>query len=102
MALQPDDVTRMAQLARLALSDVERADMLAQLNSFFRIVERMSAVDTQGIEPLATPLSVLGDDAMRLREDRVLEAASAAQRELNQRSAPLTDEGLYLVPRVVE
>ncbi len=102
MALQSDDVTRMAHLARLALSETERSAMLEQLNRFFLVVERMSAVDTQGVEPLATPLSALGDDALRLRDDAVREAASPAQRECNQRSAPLTGDGLYLVPRVVE
>jgi aspartyl-tRNA(Asn)/glutamyl-tRNA(Gln) amidotransferase subunit C len=107
MALTPDDVDRIAMLARLALADDEARAMLDQLNGFFRIVERMSAVDTRGVEPLATPLSALGDDALRLRDDRVNERTdtleSAAQsREVNQRSAPLVDAGLYLVPKVVE
>ncbi len=99
MALTPADVERIAQLARLALAPDERAAMLGQLNGFFRIVERMSAVDTSGVEPLATPLSAMYDDALRLRDDAVSEID---ERAANQISAPLVDAGLYLVPRVVE
>jgi aspartyl-tRNA(Asn)/glutamyl-tRNA(Gln) amidotransferase subunit C len=99
MPLTPQDVDRIAQLARLELASGEKAAMLDQLNGFFRIVEQMSAVDTSGVEPLATPLSAVDDDALRLRDDVVNETN---QRSANQASAPLVDAGLYLVPRVVE
>ncbi len=56
MALTPEDVSRIAHLARLELQPAEQAAMLAQLNEFFTIVERMSAVDTSGVEPLYMPL----------------------------------------------
>ena len=64
MSLTPDDVSRIAHLARLELSPPEGAAMLAQLNDFFRIVEQMSAVDTSGLEPLHTPLSAIGEVAL--------------------------------------
>ncbi len=99
MALTPADVDRMALLARLALGAEEKRAMLDQLHQFFGIVEAMSAVDTSGIEPLATPLSALRDDALRLRDDVVTDGDV---RDASQRSAPLVDGGLYLVPRVVE
>ena len=99
MALTPQDVSRIAQLARLELSPDEAPDMLAQLNGFFRIVEQMSAVDTSGVEPLYTPMSALQSVSLRLRDDRVTEAD---QREANQRSAPMVEDGLFLVPRVIE
>ena len=99
MALTPDDVSRIAHLARLELQPAEQAAMLAQINGFFSIVEQMSAVDTSGVEPLYTPLSAVTDVALRLREDVVTEAD---QRALNQRSAPLVEDGLYLVPKVIE
>lgn len=99
MALTPEDVGRIADLARLELSSDERAAMLGQLNGFFSIVEQMSAVDTSGVEPLYTPLSAVTDVALRLREDVVTEAD---QRELNQRSAPVVEDGLFLVPKVIE
>ncbi len=60
MALSPEDVSRIAHLARLELQPAEAAAMLVQLNGFFRIVEQMSAVDTGGVEPtvaVETPAS---------------------------------------------
>ena len=99
MALTPSDVSRIAHLARLALTADEERAMLAQLNGFFRIVERMGQVDTRGVEPLYTPLSALHEVALRLREDQVTETDG---RERNQRSAPQVEGGLYLVPKVIE
>ena len=67
MALTSQDVSRIAQLARLELRDDEQAAMLTQLNEFFDIVEKMRAVDTSGVEPLYTPLSAIEDVTLRLR-----------------------------------
>ncbi len=99
MALTPQDVSRIAQLARLELSPDEAPDMLAKLNGFFRIVEQMGAVDTSGVEPLYTPLSAVQSVSLRLRDDKVTEFN---QRDANQRSAPLVEDGLFLVPKVIE
>jgi aspartyl-tRNA(Asn)/glutamyl-tRNA(Gln) amidotransferase subunit C len=99
MALTLSDVRRIAELARLDLGDDEKAKMLEQLNSFFRIVEQMSAVETSGVEPLYTPLAAVQDAHLRLREDVVTEVVDRAA---NQRSAPATSDGLYLVPKVIE
>jgi aspartyl-tRNA(Asn)/glutamyl-tRNA(Gln) amidotransferase subunit C len=99
MPLTPEDVNRIAVLARLELSNAERAAMLSQLNGFFGIVEQMGAVDTSGVEPLYTPLSAVQAVALRLREDIVTETD---QRALNQASAPQVEDGLFLVPKVVE
>jgi aspartyl-tRNA(Asn)/glutamyl-tRNA(Gln) amidotransferase subunit C len=99
MALTPDDVSRIAHLARLELHENEQASMLVQLNDFFRIVEQMSAVDTRGVAPLYTPLSAVSEVELRLRDDIVTECD---QRELNQRSAPCVEDGLFLVPKVIE
>jgi aspartyl-tRNA(Asn)/glutamyl-tRNA(Gln) amidotransferase subunit C len=99
MALTPLDVRRIAHLARLELSADEQAAMLGQLNDFFGIVEKMSAVDTSGVEPLYTPLSAVQDVSLRLREDKVTECN---ERERNQRSAPAVEDGLFLVPKVLE
>jgi aspartyl-tRNA(Asn)/glutamyl-tRNA(Gln) amidotransferase subunit C len=98
MALTSDDVSRIAQLARLELHPDEQASMLVQLNDFFSVVERMSAVDTTGVEPLYTPLSAVQEVALRLRDDAVTETAD---REANQRSAPAVEDGLFLVPKVI-
>jgi aspartyl-tRNA(Asn)/glutamyl-tRNA(Gln) amidotransferase subunit C len=99
MALTSNDVRRIAELARLDLGAAEEARMLEQINSFFRIVELMSQVDTSGIEPLYTPLAAVSDAHLRLREDAVTEGD---ERAANQQSAPAVAEGLFLVPRVIE
>ncbi len=99
MALTPQDVSRIAHLARLELGPAEQASMLAQLNGFFSIVEQMSAVDTTGVEPLYTPLSAVQEVHLRLRDDVVSETD---QRADNQRSAPAVEDGLFLVPKVIE
>ncbi|MBA2723893.1 MAG: Asp-tRNA(Asn)/Glu-tRNA(Gln) amidotransferase subunit GatC [Methylibium sp.] len=99
MALNPNDVSRIALLARLELQPSEQAAMLVQLNGFFDIVERMRAVDTTGVAPLYTPLSAVQDVALRLRDDAVTEVV---EREVNQRSAPAVEAGFFLVPRVIE
>ena len=98
MPLTPEDVSRIAHLARLELEPAEAAAMLTQLNGFFRIVGQMSAIDTSGVEPLYTPLSAVQDVHLRLREDTVTETD---QRTLNQRSAPAVEDGLFLVPQVI-
>jgi aspartyl-tRNA(Asn)/glutamyl-tRNA(Gln) amidotransferase subunit C len=99
MALTPEDVSRIAHLARLELTAAEAPAMLTQLNDFFQIVEQMSAVDTRGIEPLYTPLSALADVHLRLRDDAVTETD---QREANMANAPAVQDGLFLVPKVIE
>jgi len=99
MALSAGDVSRIADLARLELQATEQTAMLAQLNGFFSIVEQMSAVDTRGVEPLYTPLAAVQAVPLRLRDDAVTETD---QREANQRSAPAVEDGLFLVPKVIE
>lgn len=99
MTLSTTDVSRIALLARLELSADESTAMHKQLNDFFSIVERMSAVDTSGVEPLYTPLSAVQSVSLRLRDDVVSETN---QREANQRSAPVVEDGLFLVPKVIE
>jgi aspartyl-tRNA(Asn)/glutamyl-tRNA(Gln) amidotransferase subunit C len=73
--------------------------MLTRLNSFFGIVEAMRAVDTTGVEPLAHPLAVIQDVQLRLRDDVVSEPD---QRAANQQNAPAVEDGLFLVPKVIE
>ena len=99
MPLSPEDVSRIAHLARLELSPAEGSAMQAQLNDFFKIVEQMSAVDTSGLEPLHTPLSAIGNVELRLRLDAVTETNN---RERNMANAPSAEDGLFLVPKVIE
>jgi aspartyl-tRNA(Asn)/glutamyl-tRNA(Gln) amidotransferase subunit C len=99
MALTPQDVARLAQLARLELQPQESERMLAQINGFFDITVRMAAVDTTGVVPLAHPLDVVQEVPLRLCDDV---ASEPNQREANQRNAPAVERGLFLVPRVIE
>ena len=99
MSLTSQDIDRIANLARLELQPGEAEHMREQINGFFSIVEAMQAVDTRGVEPLAHPVAVIQDVALRLREDVVSEPN---QREANQQSAPAVERGLFLVPKVIE
>jgi aspartyl-tRNA(Asn)/glutamyl-tRNA(Gln) amidotransferase subunit C len=99
MSLSSNDISRIANLARLELAPAESERMLAQINDFFDIVEQMRAVDTTGIEPLAHPVATVMEVALRLREDV---ASEPNNREANQKSAPAVERGLFLVPKVIE
>lgn len=99
MALTSQDIERVANLARLELRPDETERVLGQLNGFFALVAQMDAVNTDGVEPLAHPAAVLGQVALRLRDDI---ASEPNQREASQVSAPAVERGLFLVPRVIE
>ncbi len=99
MALNPQDIARVANLARLELRPDETERVLGQLNGFFALVAQMDAVNTDGVEPLAHPAAVLGDVALRLRDDI---ASEPNQRDISQVSAPAVERGLFLVPKVIE
>jgi len=102
MSLTTLDIQRIANLARLALQPDEEARMLDKINDFFGIVEQISAVDTTGVVPMAHPVDAMHNSpemALRLRTDTVNEPN---QREANQKSAPAVENGLFLVPKVIE
>jgi aspartyl-tRNA(Asn)/glutamyl-tRNA(Gln) amidotransferase subunit C len=99
MSLNSQDIARIANLARLELSPDESARLLTQTNDFFNIVEKMRAVDTTGIEPLAHPLDTIQAISLRLRDDV---ASEPNNREANQQTAPAVENGLFLVPKVIE
>ncbi len=94
-----EDVKRIAQLSRLAITDDEAASALNQLQKVFDLVEQMQAVDTDGIEPLAHPIEQIMAIAQPLREDIVSETD---QRDAYLQNAPAQHEGLFLVPKVIE
>ena len=99
MALTPQEIARVANLARLELRPDETERVLGQLNGFFTLVEQMEAVNPDGVEPLAHPAAILGEVALRLREDI---ASEPNQRDASQISAPAVERGLFLVPKVIE
>jgi aspartyl-tRNA(Asn)/glutamyl-tRNA(Gln) amidotransferase subunit C len=95
MSLTPDDVRRLARLARIAVEPEESHAVLERLNRVLGLVDQMRAVDTRGIEPMAQAADV----AQRLRPDEVREQD---QRAAYQSVAPAVEGGLYLVPKVIE
>jgi aspartyl-tRNA(Asn)/glutamyl-tRNA(Gln) amidotransferase subunit C len=95
MALDTEQIHRIAHLARLELSEAEQQEYATTLSRILDLVEQMNAVDTTEIEPMAHPQ----DTSLRLREDAVTESD---HREELQRVAPATEAGLYLVPKVIE
>lgn len=100
MSLTITDVKRIANLSRLELSDDAAAQTLDKLNGILALAARMQAVDTTGIAPMSHPLSAIDPDlALRLRDDVVTEQN---RREDYQQPAPAVQDGLYLVPKVIE
>src|SRR5436309_13520397 len=95
MPLSLDEVRRIAQLARIGVSDAEARTVLVQLNDIFELIGRMQKVDTEGVEPMSH-----GQDLkLRLREDIVTEPD---QRKQFLSLPPSSKQGLYLVPKVIE
>ena len=95
MSISREDIEKVAVLARIKV-DSEQVSVLEQdLGNILNLVDQLSAADTGSVEPLSHPL----DAVQRLRPDVVTEAN---QREAFQAIAPATEDGLYLVPRVIE
>jgi aspartyl-tRNA(Asn)/glutamyl-tRNA(Gln) amidotransferase subunit C len=95
MTLTLDDVRRIAHLARIEIDAGEAAAVHAKLQSIFAMINELRAVDTEGVEPMSHAQDVM----LPLREDRVTEPDRHAT---FQAVAPAVEDGLYLVPRVVE
>ncbi|MDX1490216.1 MAG: Asp-tRNA(Asn)/Glu-tRNA(Gln) amidotransferase subunit GatC [Pseudohongiellaceae bacterium] len=95
MALEKSDVEKIAHLARLHVEDSEAQDVTKRVSSILNMIDEMQSVDTNNVAPLAHPF----DAVQRLRPDAVTETN---QREYLQKIAPATQDGLYLVPKVIE
>ena len=95
MSLDREEVLKIAHLARLGVDESEVERYLGELSNILALVDRMNAVNTSGVAPMAHPL----DATQRLRADEVKETD---QREAFQKIAPAVSDGLYLVPKVIE
>jgi len=102
MALTDSDVSRIARLARLGIAPEQGARVRTELNGIMGLIARLQAVDTQGVEPLAHPLSAHEAIALRLRPDTVSEAGGETARAALMANAPAVSAGLFLVPKVIE
>ncbi len=95
MSLDRSDVEKIAHLARLQIDEAAIPEYTQNLSNILDLVDQMQAVDTAAVEPMAHPL----DAVLRLREDQVTETN---QREQLQQNAPAVEDGLFLVPKVIE
>ncbi|ORU93841.1 MAG: asparaginyl/glutamyl-tRNA amidotransferase subunit C [Cycloclasticus sp. symbiont of Poecilosclerida sp. N] len=95
MTIQTEDVLKIAHLARLGIQQEQLESYASDLSSIMGLVEQMNQVDTSDIEPMEHPL----DLSQRLRADTVTEIN---QRDLLQQNAPDTEDGLFLVPKVID
>jgi aspartyl-tRNA(Asn)/glutamyl-tRNA(Gln) amidotransferase subunit C len=99
MSLTPDDVRRIARLARIAIEPEESSTVLESLNRVLSLVDQIRAVDTRTVEPMAHALDAVFPQGQRLRPDEVREGD---RRQAYQELAPAAADGLYLVPKVIE
>jgi aspartyl-tRNA(Asn)/glutamyl-tRNA(Gln) amidotransferase subunit C len=93
--LSLQEIARIAELARLELPEAAASTMQAELNGILSMVDAMSKLDTEGVEPMSHPQQMM----QPLRGDAVTESDS---RESFQAIAPAVEDGLYLVPKVIE
>lgn len=95
MAFDKTEVEKVAQLARLHISDTEKDEVTGRITDILALIDQMQSVDTDDVVPLAHPL----DLTQRLREDDVTEFNRRGELQL---LAPKVEQGLYLVPKVIE
>lgn len=95
MALDNREVEKIAHLARLHISEQDCVEVTRRIGDILDLIDQMQSVDTRDVRPLSHPF----DASQRLRADEVTETD---QREALQLLAPATEDGLYLVPRVIE
>ena len=95
MSISHSEVERVARLARLRIDPADLDDRARDLGRILELFDRLAAVDTRDVEPLSHPLAA----TLRLRPDAVTEEVDRAAL---QRDAPEVEDGMYLVPRVIE
>ncbi|TDG14783.1 Asp-tRNA(Asn)/Glu-tRNA(Gln) amidotransferase subunit GatC [Seongchinamella unica] len=95
MAIEQDEIGKIAELARIRIAEEQIGEVTQRITEILGMVDQLQAADTAGVEPMANPL----DATQRLREDEVTEIN---RREAFQAIAPAVENGLYLVPKVIE
>lgn len=95
MSVQESDIEKVAALARIDIAAEQMPEVTGRINDILSMVDQMQAVDTSAIKPMANP----HDAVQRLRADTVSESD---QRQALQANAPLTEDGLFLVPKVID
>ena len=95
MAVDAQTVEKLAELARIAISEETIDEVSNRLGDVLQLVDQLQAINTEGVEPMAHPL----DEVQVLRADLVTEPN---RREEFLALAPQTEAGLYLVPKVID
>jgi aspartyl-tRNA(Asn)/glutamyl-tRNA(Gln) amidotransferase subunit C len=95
MAIEQEDIEKIAELARIRISKEQLGQVTDRITEILRMVDQLQAADTQGVEPMSNPL----DAVQQLRADEVTQVN---QREAFQAIAPAVENGLYLVPKVID
>lgn len=95
MAIDQQEIEKIAELARIRIDDGQLQEVTERITQILAMVDQLQAADTTNVEPMANPL----DDTARLRPDEVTEGN---QREAFQKIAPAVENGLYLVPKVID
>ncbi|MBX3580950.1 MAG: Asp-tRNA(Asn)/Glu-tRNA(Gln) amidotransferase subunit GatC [Rhizobiaceae bacterium] len=95
MSVDIATVKRVARLARIAVDEEDAGRMAGELNTILGFVEQLNEVDVSGVEPMTSVIPM----EMKKRQDSVTDGNKAADIVAN---APATEEGFFLVPKVVE
>jgi len=95
MSIEQDEIEKIAQLARIRIADDQIGELTQRITEILGMVDQLQATDTSDVTPMANPL----DDVQRLRADKITETN---QRDAFQAIAPAVENGLYLVPKVID
>lgn len=95
MSISKDTICKVAHLARINLNEEEIPKITQSITDILNLIDKMQAIDTSNIEPLANP----HDATQRLREDCV---TAINERDKLMQNAPNAQNGLFLVPKVIE
>jgi aspartyl-tRNA(Asn)/glutamyl-tRNA(Gln) amidotransferase subunit C len=98
MELSTSDLQRIANLARIELTDAEMPPLREKLSAIFKMIDDLLSVNTDGVEPMAHAQPV----TLPLREDKVAEPTDIETRDRYQKGAPAVEDGLFTVPKVIE
>ena len=95
MSIEQDEIEKIAQLARIRIADHEIGELTQRITRILSLVDQLQEADTSDVSPMANPL----DEVQRLRADKITETN---QRDAFQAIAPAVENGLYLVPKVID
>jgi aspartyl-tRNA(Asn)/glutamyl-tRNA(Gln) amidotransferase subunit C len=95
LTVKPDTVRKVARLARIAVPEQRLEGLAAELNGILAWIEQLNEVDVAGVEPMTTPVAM----TLPLRDDEVTDGE---MREKVLANAPRSEDGFFVVPKVVE